>query len=248
MASRVLPGAPVLICTSSLNTCAPPNTNTTTQHATEVHGRARPRHQRTHWAVPATSPKLYIFAPERILLRRQEALQRRRLGESDPERPEKGHLGGLLFLMPCGLCDDKDSLYQHQVGNDDPRRTHHRREDVLELETHYTSRDRCGQGQVRHPLIGLSKVESSQRAQEGPRHPEEVSPEEPDNGQHRPCVNRCVKSEPEPLLVHAKEVLCQQQMSGTRDRQELRQPLHHAQQNGLDQFKHDVRVLSCKPA
>src|SRR5215207_6589974 len=68
MASRVLPGAPVLTCTSSLNTCAPPNTNTTTQHATEVHGRARPRRQRTHWAVPATSPKLYIFAPERILL------------------------------------------------------------------------------------------------------------------------------------------------------------------------------------
>src|SRR5215207_8319659 len=34
-------------------------------------------------------------------------------------------------------------------------------------------------------------------------------------------------------------------MSGTRDRQELRQPLHYAQENGLDQFKHDVRILWC---
>ena len=45
-----------------------------------------------------------------------------------------------------------------------------------------------------------------------------------------------VEGEPEPRLVHAQEILPEQEVSGTRYRQELREPLNHAQKQGFEEF------------
>jgi hypothetical protein len=42
-----------------------------------------------------------------------------------------------------------------------------------------------------------------------------------------------IEGKPEALFVHAEKVLPEEKMPGARDRQELGQPLHYAQQDGF---------------
>ena len=68
--------------------------------------------------------------------------------------------------------------------------------------------------------------------------PEQVAPEIGYNRKQRPEVQRHVEGQPETVLVEAEEVLAQEQVPRARYRQELREPLHHAQYDGLKEFEH----------
>jgi hypothetical protein len=47
-----------------------------------------------------------------------------------------------------------------------------------------------------------------------------------------------VEGEAEASPVHPEEVLAKEQVPGARDGQELGEELHHAQKDGLEEFRH----------
>lgn len=57
----------------------------------------------------------------------------------------------------------------------------------------------------------------------------QVAPEERNHGHERTGLYRRVEGEPEAHLVHAQEVLGEEQVPGAGDGEELREPLNHAQ-------------------
>ena len=64
------------------------------------------------------------------------------------------------------------------------------------------------------------------------------SPRKNPHGQHRPRVDGGVEGESEASPVHPEEVLAKEQVPGARDGQELGEELHHAQKDGLEEFRH----------
>ena len=59
------------------------------------------------------------------------------------------------------------------------------------------------------------------------------------DGQDRAELDQHHEGLAEGVVVEAEEVLEQQQMAGRRDRQELGQPLDHAENDGLEEVEHD---------
>jgi hypothetical protein len=51
-------------------------------------------------------------------------------------------------------------------------------------------------------------------------------------------VDGRVEGEAEALLVHPEEVLAKEQVPGAREGQELGEALHHAQEDGFQEFEH----------
>jgi hypothetical protein len=95
--------------------------------------------------------------------------------------------------------------------------------------------DGRGQDKVRQPLVRVGEVPLArrERARERPGHPEQIPPEKRDHGDERSEVQRHVEGETETVLVQPKEILPEQEVSGAGYRQELGQPLHHAEQYRL---------------
>ena len=101
----------------------------------------------------------------------------------------------------------KSPPHQHQVYHYDPGRPHRRREEILQQKAYNPRGDARGQHQISHALVWLLEVEPAPRSCQSPPHPEKISAKEPDNGQHRPGVDRPIERESEPFLIYAQEVL-----------------------------------------
>ncbi len=59
-----------------------------------------------------------------------------------------------------------------------------------------------------------------------------------DYRQQRPHVQSHIEWEPKSILIQAQEILPEKQMPGTRNRQELREPLNYPQKYRLEKFQH----------
>ena len=94
--------------------------------------------------------------------------------------------------------------------------------------------------EIRQPLVRIGEVPPAgrERARKRPGHSKQITPEKGDHGNERAEVQRDVEGKPEAVLVQPQEVLPEKQVPRAGDGQELREPLHHAEQYSLQDLKH----------